>query len=432
MDDALRSWVEDTVGGRIVGAVRPPVGGSRELYFVDVEQPDGSVLALVVRCEAGGSFAGTEVSPAKEAVVYRALEHTAVPVPRVFALATDGAVLVMERVAGDGDLSVLDPDARAATMRSFVDGLAALHTLDVEELSLPGFALPRTAEEHARLDLEMWARLASEGVGLLDPLARYAGAWLWEHAPATVARTVLVQGDTGPGNFVFDHETVTGIVDWEFAHVGDPMDDWAWLDMRATPEELPGLQRRYSQATGIAIDAARIDYYRVAVDYRCAITTSLAVSRGGGARGWAPYLLATQRYLDGIATRLSALLGVEEDTEGVTVSPTPRTPYFDALVDGIRAAVRHLDDAEIREETRNLQILVRYLGAYDQGGQEIEDLDRIDRLATLGPQSLHDAQFARLVERAGGAGDEHTWRYLLRRHARERLLWASLLDRSPR
>src|SRR5436190_20799030 len=105
MDDALRSWVEDTIGGHIVGAARPPVGGSRELYLVDVEQRDGTVLPLVVRCEGGGSFAGTEVSPSKEAVVYRALEDTSVPVPRVLALAADGATLVMERVPGTDDLS---------------------------------------------------------------------------------------------------------------------------------------------------------------------------------------------------------------------------------------------------------------------------------------------------------------------------------------
>jgi aminoglycoside phosphotransferase (APT) family kinase protein len=432
MDDALRTWVEATVGGRVVGAVRPPVGGSRELYLVDVARPDGTAIPLVVRCEGGGSFAGTEVSPAREAVVYRALEHTAVPVPRVIALATDGSVLLMERVPGGGDISVLDTDARAATMRDFTDALAALHRLDVDTLPLPGFPRPRNGREHARLDLEMWARLAREGVPDLDPLARYAGAWLWEHAPTSVTRTALVQGDTGPGNFVFEHEQVTGIVDWEFAHIGDPMDDWAWMEMRARPDELPALHERYHRATGIPVDGERIRYYRVAVDYRCAITTSLAVRRGGGARGWAPYLLATQRYLDGIATRLSALLGVDESPELPALSPTPRTDQFDALVAGIRTAVGHVGDEGIREETRNLQIFVRYLCAYDQIGATLEELDRADRTATFGPEALDDAHLASVAEAGGSAGDPGVWRYLLRRRARERLLWSSLLDRTAR
>ncbi|HEX9505572.1 MAG TPA: phosphotransferase family protein, partial [Acidimicrobiia bacterium] len=118
MDESLRTWVEETTGGRVVEATRPPGGGSRELYLVDVERPDGTVLPLVLRCEAGGSFTGTEISPAKEAVIYRALEHTDVPAPRVVGLAPDDAALLMERVAGTGDLSTLEPDARQATMRS--------------------------------------------------------------------------------------------------------------------------------------------------------------------------------------------------------------------------------------------------------------------------------------------------------------------------
>ncbi len=392
MDDTLRAWVEETAGGRLASTTRPLAGGSRELYFVDVERADGVVLPLVLRCEGGGSFAGTEISPAREAVVYRALEHTAVPVPRVVGVAPGGAALLMERVPGSGDLSAVDGPERAETMVSFVDALAELHNLDVDTLALDGFARPGNAEDHARLDLAMWARLADDGVASLDPLVRYAGAWLRAHAAAVVARTVLVQGDTGPGNFVFEHGNVTGIVDWEFAHVGDPMDDWAWLDMRMPGEDLTDLQARYSRATGIAIDPERIRYYRAAVDYRCAVTTSLAVSRGGGARGWAPYLLVTERYVLGLADRLSALLGIVEPADVPVVTPTARTPSYDHLLDGIRAATRGVDDEALRESTRNLQILVHYLRAYDEIGAEIEALDRADRAATLGADALDDAR----------------------------------------
>ncbi len=314
--------------------------------------------------------------------------------------------MLMERIPGSADLPPLRTDARTATMRSFADALAALHALDVESLALPGFPRPRTAEDHARLDLELWARLASNGVPVLDPLLRYAGAWLWSHAPTSVARTVLVQGDTGPGNFLADDGVVTGLVDWEFAHLGDPMDDWAWVEMRADAEEIPALHDQYTRATGIPIDPDRIDYYRIAVDYRCAITTSLAVSRGGGARGWAPYLLMTQRYLDGVATRLSARLGVDEPGEELTSPPSAHAPHFDALLDGIRAAVRHVDDAEVREQTRNLQILVRYLRAHDELGAEIEARDRDDRAATFAGGAGDDAGLAELVEAAGRVGDE--------------------------
>ncbi|MEX1008698.1 MAG: phosphotransferase family protein, partial [Acidimicrobiia bacterium] len=394
MDDTLRAWVEETAGGRITALSRPPAGGSREAYFVDVERADGVVVPLVLRCEGGGSFAGTEISPTKEAVVYRALEHTDVPAPRVVGLAPDGAALLMERVPGSGDFTDLDERTRGETMRSFIDALAALHSLDVDTLTLDGFRRPRGAEDHARLDLEMWARLADDHVADLDPLVRYGGAWLHAHAPDAVERTVLVQGDTGPGNFVFEHGRVTGIVDWEFAHIGDPMDDWAWLDMRMPGADLTELQDRYSHATGIAVDHERIRYYRAAVDYRCAVTTSLAVSRGGGARGWAPYLLVTERYVLGLAERLSDLLGIVESAELPEPADTARTPYYEHLLDGIRAATRGIDDPELRENTRSLQILVHYLRAYDQIGAEVDELDRADRIATFGGDALDGARFA--------------------------------------
>ena len=219
---------------------------------------------------------------------------------------------------------------------------------------------------------------------------------------------------------MFENGKVTGIVDWEFAHLGDPMDDWAWLDMRMRDADLSEMQERYSRATGIEIDHDRIRYYRAAVDYRCAVTTSLAVSRGGGARGWAPYLLVTERYVLELADRMARLLGVVEPAEPPSLTTTARTRLYDHLLDGVRAATRGIDDVELRESTRNLQILVHYLRAYDELGADIEALDRADRRETLGADSLDDARFAAVVERAGAAGDEDAFSYLYRRVQRER------------
>lgn len=43
--------------------------------------------------------------------------------------------------------------------------------------------------------------------------------------------TVVVHGDFGPHNMLFDdHCQVTGLLDWEFAHVGEPVEDLAWAE----------------------------------------------------------------------------------------------------------------------------------------------------------------------------------------------------------
>jgi len=113
MHDAVRRWVEATVGGSIVGEGRPPIGGSARGVPGGCRAADGSRLPLVVRGEGEGSFTATEVSLAREAVVSRALARTPVPTPDVVACSADGTVLVLERLAGTTHTSVISPTGRA-------------------------------------------------------------------------------------------------------------------------------------------------------------------------------------------------------------------------------------------------------------------------------------------------------------------------------
>jgi hypothetical protein len=342
-------------------------------------------------------------------------------------------------VPGESNFWALEDVERQRTFGDFIDALAALHNLDVSSLLLDGFEQPESPEDHARLDLSLWEGLAREHVDDLDPLVGYAGAWLLANAPSSVQRTVLVHGDMGPGNFLAERGRVTGIVDWEFAHLGDPMDDIAWLEMRCRtgPEgalaDGTGHLARYCEATGLEIDGARVDYYRVAVYFRCAVTAALAVDRGGGARGWFPYLLALQRFYESLGDALSQVTGVSEHPiEPVELPETPRTHWFDRSIDGLRAGVRGIAEVELREQTRNLQIAFHYLRAYDRQGAHIEQLETDDRVATLGIACEDAATFDKAVQERGAAGDETMLRYLLRRGQRQRTLWQSLLARPRR
>jgi aminoglycoside phosphotransferase (APT) family kinase protein len=429
LDTSIASWVEDVLGGTLTGCERTPGGGSRHSYFVTVTRLDGTEVEAVLREESGGSFTGTPVSVQREAVAYRSLASTSVPVPAVLGVAPDGVAVLIERLHGSTDLGT--GSQADDTLRDFVRVIGELHQLDVDQLDLPGFDRPSRPEDHAVLDLEMWRSLGLT-VADLDPLIRYVGSYLIAHPPATVPRTSLVQGDTGPGNFLARSGRVCGLIDMEFAHIGDPMDDLAWLAMRAETvgvDPAPYLEE-YIRTSGIPTVAENLAFYGVAVQYRCAVTTSMAVARGGGARGWAPYLLVTQRYLRGAAAKLCSVVGVSDPAVDLPPSvDTARTGWYDALLTGIRAGVKAIPDPEAREETRNQQILVHYLRAYDRVGRELEALDRADCLASVGLAANDVVSLGRVADEGGRAGDRSVLAYLLRRRRRQGALWASLLDR---
>jgi hypothetical protein len=245
-----------------------------------------------------------------------------------------------------------------------------------------------------------------------------------------VSRTSFVQGDTGPGNFLVHDGRVTGLVDLEFAHVGDPMDDLAWLLMRtgSAYEDGADLLAAYERRSGIPVDATAVRYYRIAVDFRCAITTTLAVERGGGARGFAPYLLATQRYLAALARGLGELEDLAVPAQSLPAPETARDALFAALLDDVRRAARSLDDGCLQERTRDAQILVHHLRACDRYGDVVDREDMADRRRSLGAD-VDDDGLTRLAQLAGKDDDREVLAYLLRRQQRRNLLWQPLLER---
>ena len=59
------------------------------------------------------------------------------------------------------------------------------------------------------------ARFARLPVDSSTVLGAFGRRWLLNHVPRAVERTVLLQGDTGPGNFMFENHRVTAVVYWE-------------------------------------------------------------------------------------------------------------------------------------------------------------------------------------------------------------------------
>lgn len=207
-----------TIGVR--GLRRLAVGNSRAMWVIE---------KYVVRVEQGGVF-GT--SSGDEFRLMQSLRAVGYPVANVRWIEPTGDVLgqpffVMDYV----DAPALD-DERAMddkTAAAFVRSLAELHALD------PAAHLPPVDPTQATHEqIERWRNIAKSGGGPRVPLLDAAEMWLHRHAPVT-ARVSLVHGDPGPGNVLFADGEVLAVTDWEFAHVGDPAEDWSYcLSMRGS------------------------------------------------------------------------------------------------------------------------------------------------------------------------------------------------------
>ncbi len=114
------------------------------------------------------------------------------------------------------------------------------------------------------------------------PLPALELALRWAHAHrAKTARTTLVHGDFRTGNFIVGPEGIRAVLDWEIAHVGDPMEDLGYVCMRTWrfggPHPVGGFGARadlfaaYEQASGTAVDPEQVRFWEVVGAMRWAL-----------------------------------------------------------------------------------------------------------------------------------------------------------------
>jgi len=272
----LRAWVEAAVGAPVVRAERHFAGASRHAWSLDVGAGEQAraVFLLCDKADGNGS--------ARDAAVLRALADTPVPVPEVVAFDQEQSALLLERIPGRSDFPAVDRESeREPTARHLMELTGKLHALDVKSLEIPHLTLPSRPEDCARTSLAQ-ARAAQQTLGsAADPFFGFALDWLEDHVPKDVSRYSLVHSDMGPGNFLFEAGRVTGIVDWEVAHYGDPMEDLAAIAVRdmVTPVgHLPTRFQEYFESTGCAVDLARVHYYRALVLVRNSLMIGLGLA----------------------------------------------------------------------------------------------------------------------------------------------------------
>jgi aminoglycoside phosphotransferase (APT) family kinase protein len=452
LPDDLLAWMEEVGGGAVRMADRRPGGGRREAWVVDLEGRDGTLRPCFLRYDRSDPARTKDPwTLHREATVYLALQSTAVPVPRVLGVHAVAQAMLTERVRGENWFSrITDVDEREATARDFMTHLAALHALDVSTLDLPAFPTVKTVSDAVRAELDEFEWVLAARGGESDPALAFSLRWLRDHVPDDDGPPVLVQGDTGPGNFLYEGGRVTAVVDWELAHLGDPMDDIAWLSLRATQEpfgDFPTRLREYELLSGNRVDEERVRYFRVMAETKLQVMAHGAGRRserptgvetdeveedgddagrggGGGADAGNAFvygLLHRRLWLEALA----AVTGVElVRAEELRARPAEDHDWmYDAVLAQLRnVIVPRTDDALAQARGKGVARLIKYLSRVDVYGLHYEACEREDlgNLLDIPVDSVSAgrADAAAAVE-AGTVRDEDYLAFLWRRIARE-------------
>jgi aminoglycoside phosphotransferase (APT) family kinase protein len=372
LSQSIKTWAETIVGGPLITATRLPGGGSNQAWLVTFSPPKGQT-ELFLRIDATALAAQGDAEKLKrEHNVYRALAGTGLPVARAMGVSPDGDALLLTRVDGDASFgSIADPDARRHIAHEFMHHLATLHRLDLVTLAIPGFDAAATLAACAQAQIDWITNVVATRGGVPDPVLALAVRWLSSHIPAHVGRPVLVQGDTGPGNFLHDGIAITAIVDWELAHPGDPMDDLAWVSLRSVQDpfgDQTELFAAYEQASGNPVDADRIRYYRVMAEAKILAMSHATppATRGEAGRDAGAAVIFGHLHRRLCVEALSDAMRVPLETLTVPTAPPPgeAQQLIDAVLDSLRTdVVPRISDAFAARRVKSSARVLKYVGA---------------------------------------------------------------------
>lgn len=258
-------------------------GASRETWSFDASWSDnGSRVeqSFIARRDPPASLLSD--NDLLEYEIYRALEATPVPAPVMHWIDRAGAMLerptfIMGRLPGATDASALATGAQYAAIRPTIarqkaEILARIHQVDIA--NIPSLERPASTAASALHEVEKWERTMRQDTLEPQPVFEFAFNWMKRHLPPPPEELVLVHGDYRTGNFLYDDtEGIRGILDWEMAHAGDPIEDLGWVVMKswrwARNDLVGGLCTRdefvsmYEDASGRRVDRDALKFWEV-------------------------------------------------------------------------------------------------------------------------------------------------------------------------
>jgi aminoglycoside phosphotransferase (APT) family kinase protein len=276
--DALEAVVRGRLpGARGISELRRLSGGANQETWSFDASTDGGVVPLILRRRPGGAASGAEalnLPLEKEARVVTLVAESGVPVPGVRHVLEPadgiGSGYVMDRLEGETIARRILRDAAFAAVRPRLarqcgEILARIHATPRERLA----DLPVAPAE---VQLALY-RASYDGFDQPHPVFELAFRWIADHLPET-PESGLVHGDFRNGNLLIGEDGVRGVLDWEIAHLGDPMEDLGWICVNSwrfgvTDKPVGGFGTRedlfagYAAVSGREVDPERVHFWEI-------------------------------------------------------------------------------------------------------------------------------------------------------------------------
>ncbi|HLI66097.1 MAG TPA: phosphotransferase family protein [Caulobacteraceae bacterium] len=248
MADLTEARIADYIAGRLEGASEVEVtalrritgGASRETYRLRLSYLDAKgeriERPLIIRRDPPASLIDTERDI--EFAAYRAFHGSAVPVPEMLWLersdALDRPFFIAEEITGfeSSPTALLSPPfadkAEKLGERKWTI-LGEISRADPHALGLDQVMEVPAPDACWKRELGYWEGEIDKDQIEPQPIIRAAIRWLRANPPPPAQKISVVHGDYRTGNFLYDREgDIHGILDWEMAHLGDPLEDLGW------------------------------------------------------------------------------------------------------------------------------------------------------------------------------------------------------------
>jgi aminoglycoside phosphotransferase (APT) family kinase protein len=289
VEDAIASYLASRLPGahdiKISHLLRIPGGASRETWMFKAVWHDAAGRQsgeMILRKDPPASLLETDREA--EYAFYSTFAGSEVPVPHMRWLENDishvgGAFFIMDRIPDIEAAPRLLLEPRYDAVRSKVADemyriLGAIHRFDWRGAPAENWAKAVTPETCWSTELDHWEGVINANELSPQPIARAGIRWLRANPPPPAQRVSVVHGDYRIGNVLYAIDgSIRGVVDWEMAHFGDPLEDFAWSimeDWQWARDGRPGgvitleeATHVYEAASGLKVDPAALHWWSV-------------------------------------------------------------------------------------------------------------------------------------------------------------------------